>query len=221
MKTNTSSRRKFIIASTIFGMVILSAIVSIVAVLAATTQNVNSSVEVAYRVNDVSATVSAKYARAGAYNNAQDIEAGYYVDAGSKTFNPQDGLTTGTLNFSKPLALDSTHTYVIYEFAFQNNSSSDSYAHLTAIPSTITNMRLSYTAHGEGYMLNRVEDYNSLDFQIFYDQESSTKINDISKVTTIFDSNEERYIYIKAEIIDLNKEADLKGTFAWELNKQR
>ena len=217
MRGNISSKRKLIVASVIVGVVLLGAIISIVAVLAATTQNVNSSVNVTYTVSDVSATVTARYARAGAKSTvSSDTTNKYFVDAGSTTFNAQESTKTGTLNFGNELKLDSTHAYVTYEFGFDNNSTLGFTAKLTAAPATVTNMTLSYYKSA-----TKVEpDSVTADkFTVFYDQISATKVNKVSDVTTGIagGANSVGYIYIRANIVDLNTAAALNGTFSWSL----
>ena len=212
MRGNTSSKRKLIVASVIVGVVLLGAIISIVAVLAATTQNVNSSVNVTYTVSDVSATVTARYARAGAVSTSDSDKTNkYFVDAGEVTFYAQDATRTGNLNFGDELKLASTNAYVTYEFGFDNNSTLGFTAQLTGAPAA-TNMTLAY------YVSDSKVEPNSVDaasFEVFYTKDT----NNISAVKTAVagGNTSVSYVYIRATIVDLNTAAGLSGNFAWSL----
>ena len=206
----TSSKRKFIIASVIVGVVLLGAIISVVAVLAAGTQNLTSQVTVTYTVEDVSATVGVRYA---VKNEA--VQTG-----GSLTFTAdqaeQAGGTgvTDTLTAIGELELSSTNNFVTFEYSFQNNGTLAFDATLTGIPETVNNMTLSWA--------KSTSKTDSLDgvtgFQTFTADTIANVTAEVAGDADVSDdSHPITYIYIRATITDLNVGASLSGNFAWKL----
>jgi len=211
--TGNTSKKKLVVALSVIAVVVVAAIVSVVAVLAAPAQVVNSQVSVSYTVTDVSATVGARYAVA---NSA-------IVDAGEITFTADnDGTVEGSLNFidtdsetpiPENINLTSTNNYVVFEFKFTNNATLAFDATLSAIPTTVTNMVLSYAVKTEA-----VADFDTItDYTVFYDQVNETKVNNVASVTDEVAGSGVSYIYIKAAIDDLNTGANLDGAFSWNL----
>ena len=213
MSANVSSKKKLIIAVTVIGVVLLAAIVSVVAVLAAGQQAVTSQVSVTYSVTDVSATVSARYKVKGAAvvtpdNNEITFTADQQTTTGAINFTDNDDSTTNT---PATIGLSSTGDYVIFEYKFDNNSSKAFNVYLTAVP-TADNMTLTIATSA-----TEVADMEEgLDFTAIDTVQTPTADNATTSVAGGADSVS--YVYIKAKINNLNASASLAGAFGWTLD---
>lgn len=196
------SKKKLIVALSIAGVVLLAAIVSVVAVLAAATQNVTTGVNVTYSVTDVSATVGAKYKIA--------TDTAVASNPATVAFAPADATTTKNLELSD-ISLTSGKTYVTFEYMFKNDAQKAFKVYLKGLP-TATNMNITYATS-----TTAVTDMaDGLTFATCSAVETATASNQIASVDGTIGST--TYVYIKVSIADLTKAASFVGDFAWELN---
>ena len=109
-----NAKRKIIISVCAFALIVVATIVSVIAVLAAQSVTVSSSVNVTYTTREVAGTVTAKYQVAnGSATN---------IGTGSKTYYGTE--TSGTTNLTSSklsiTSLTSTNKYVDFIFTFRN-----------------------------------------------------------------------------------------------------
>lgn len=212
MKGNTS-KRKMIVALAIAAIVVVAAIVSVVVVLAAPQQNVTSNVSVTYAVNDVSATVSARYLVKGGSvvtpdNNSITFTAEQETSTGSINFIDNDDSTTNT---PATIGLSSTSNYVTFEYKFENNADKSFKVYLTGLP-TPTNMNVTIATSA-----TEVADMNTgLTFAAASVVSTPAAANQTASVAS--GDGSVTYVYIRAEINNLNTAASLSGAFAWRLD---
>ena len=114
------NRKRLIITVTSLALVVVAVIAAVVGVLAASQQNVTSTLSVSYQANNVKATVSLEWK----YENDQN----WTTTAGSQTFTATEGTTTKSLNAVNANQLGSKGTngatfdrYVIFKFTIHND----------------------------------------------------------------------------------------------------
>lgn len=197
------SKKKLIVALSIAGVVLLAAIISVVAVLAAGTQNVSSGVTVKYSVTDVAATVGAKY-KVGS-------NAAVASNPATVAFGAAETETTKSLAFADEISLSSTTTYVTFEYMFENDAAKSFKVYLKGMPA-VDNMNVTYATS-----TTAVEDMSSgLSFATLQTVATANATNNIASVGENID--DKVYIYIKAEIADVTKGASFIGDFDWQLD---
>lgn len=109
------SKKKYIIAITSLSLVIVALVGAVVGILAATSVRVTSNLYVAYTpTQDVIGTVTASYLKKG--GNKSQI--------GTKSWGYGDPAGTNAMNVTN-LTIDDTNNYIIFEFLFQNDATSD------------------------------------------------------------------------------------------------
>lgn len=141
-----NAKRKMIIAISAFAMVILATVVAVVAVLAAQSVTIQSSINVTYSVTDVIADVEVYAVKVK--TNASSIT---WDNSNKATYNFGDsysgtGETLTLPTSSYTLAKDEC---VVLKFVFNNNSAKAFTATLTK-PTAVTNVNIYYAASDTG-----------------------------------------------------------------------
>jgi len=201
-KTQMSSSKKVLIASLLVGVLLIGAIVGIVAVFAAQIQNVSSDISVTYVVDGVAAKVSATYATVP--NEGSVTKLSMTGDAGNElTFNSSDAQTEKNLNPGE-ISLTSTTSKVVYEYKFTNIAESAFTVTLTENPIG-DNMNVYYKVSATEIAASAYQ--------------NAATFSDTTKVATqaVVELNRDIYIYIVAEVKDINKSASYNGTMEWTL----
>lgn len=181
------SKKKMIIAVSSFAMIILATVVAIVAVLAAQSVTIQSSINVSYTSSEIAGTVTASYQVKGAATPTLIGEKPYY---GTELGTPTDTLGEGATTIT---GLTKENNYVDFIFTFTNTGSSEYTATLT-VP-TSTNFTASYTVPNAN---------------------GATKLSDTSFKIAGNTTTPVTYV-IRMTISDVSKDANISGTFAWNL----
>lgn len=183
-----SSKKKIIVSISSFAILIMAVVIAVVAVLAAQSITVKSSVNVTYTAKEVAAKVTSKY-KIGDTGTLTNIGSGSISFDGTEdlTNNTQ---TTGTITSSTDLT--STNNYIEFVFTFTNEGDAEYTATLT-LPATVDNFEATYTVPNTA---------------------GATKVTDTSfrlkgKTTTAVEYK------VKFKIKDVSKNAELKGDFQW------
>jgi len=162
------NRKRLIITVTSLALVVVAVIAAVVGVLAATQQNVTSTLSVSYQANNVKATVTLDWK----YQNAGDT----WTSAGSQVFTATEGTTTKTINAVNANALGSKGAngatfdrYVIFRFTIHNDYTAQEGRQVTST--------LSYTAPSGNNLKNVI---------VEWDQSSSDTPADFSFSGTTF-----------------------------------
>lgn len=212
------SRKKLIISISLISSVILMSVVAIIAILAATTQQVNSLIKVKYKATEVSLKASANYYLLNANSVSVDdaynpLANGYpmyeYVN-GNITNNTVISLNPNVtdLKYLAPedIMLDGIRQTVVFEYVFENQSNSVNaliaLSEETNIEDASSNIAIKYYAS-----LTRLTDY--------------TKItnNEYSPRTLMKGEGNKMYVYISASIERLSDDAFLQGDIGWTLSQ--
>lgn len=120
------SKKKLIIALSSFAFVLVAAVVTVVAVLAATTQTINSNVSVSYKAQEIAGTVSAKYQVLNEEEKDMTVDG---TSAGQKTLT-YDGTETNadpakTLIPQGDIVLTRDNNKVVFTYTFTNTGDAD------------------------------------------------------------------------------------------------
>ena len=150
------NRKRLIITVTSLALVVVAVIAAVVGVLAATQQNVTSTLSVSYQANNVKATVALDWK----YQN----DANWTSTAGSQTFTATEGTTTKSLNAVNANQLGSKgeggatfDRYVIFRFTIHNDYTAQEGRQVTST--------LSYTAPSGNNLKNVTVEWDQSDSQ--------------------------------------------------------
>lgn len=210
MKGNTS-KKKMIVALSIAAVVVVAAIVSVVAVFAAPQQNVTSGVTVTYRVNDVYASVSARYAEAAITlgdNGAVTVGKLQTINNLGAMSYKADGTSTGAIT-AATVTLDSNEKRaVIFEYNFTNDGENTFEITKTEDP-TKNNMKVLYSVTTG---VAATDTWATLTW-------TETLSDDIIAAAADAAGNtDEVHIYVMAYVDNLAKAADYTGNINWQLD---
>lgn len=195
MSETTSSKKRLAITITSMCVAVVAVICSIVAIFAATSQTVTTQFKVTYSATNVAATVAAEYklktATAPVSLGSAEIEA----TAGETTYN--------TLSTSKEIDLTTTDTYVIFRYAFTNDSTSKAFNVTLTDGALKENVTLQYAvSHLTG-------EYPAEDDSAWTSDVPSNVRVEVSTSETVKTTV---YIFIKAEITNLANNANYEST---------
>ena len=206
MAKKLNKRAKMIIATTLASVILIGAIISIVIVLAAAQQRIDSNISVNYIVDGVAVRTSATYAVVPTSESETITRTAMKGSLGEDEFeiNVADSQTTTEISPAENITLTSTSKKVVFEYMFENLAESAFSIQLTEKPGSIN--------ISERFVISatrlRAEDYRN---QI---TESNLSPQQLS------DKNSKIYVYIIAEIANLNMAASYIGDFTWVLQKQ-
>lgn len=189
-----SKSKKAIITLSVVSAVILIALVTVVAVWAATSQTVTSQLTVRYSATNVTADVKAEYKLAGATT---------YTTIGSTSFAATDATTSKAVNADE-IALDDTKTSVLFRYTFMNYGGNTITVSLGDTLPTATNMIVTYAkSNAEADPETSALTGNKV---AAFDLGPS----DGTDPTTA-------YVFIKVAISDQSRDANYAGTLTWNL----
>ena len=206
MKQKIGSRNKILIAATLLGVFLIGAIVSIVLVLAANTQNVASNITVSYNAEGVAAKVSANYAIVPVDTTAAVSKTAMTTSGGGEeiVFNLSTSESTETIAPSENIVLNPQNQTVVFEYVFENLADTAFSLSLSQRP-TGTNMTEKFLVTGVAL--------DSSDY--------ASAITGTSLATQAVTYNGQKvYVYIMASVTNENLTASYNGGFAWNMVAQ-
>lgn len=184
------SKKKYIIAITSLSLVIVALVGAVVGILAATSVTVTSNLYVAYTpTKDVIGTVTASYLKKGGNKN----------QIGTKSWGYRDPAGTNAMNVTN-LTIDDTNNYIIFEFLFQNDATSDNkqskYMKVTETGSPASSLTVA-----KKYSNSALTTLSDTEFNNLQDKTNSVLKNIVNGTPA--------YIYIRVSI----KTAGVPGTW--------
>jgi len=200
------SKTRIIVAAVLSVVLLVGAIISIVAVLAAQTQNISSNITIGYTVDGVGAKVSAKYGIIPD-NSASATLTAMTTSDGNTTellFKVSDSQTQGALTPNGDISLtQEAGTSVIFEYRFENMAEMPFAIGLeTRETGTTKNI-------AEKYYFSRTElptsEYGRVEYENFAVQ--------------ALDYKEVIYIYIKVSVENINHSAAYNKSYNWEIHQ--
>jgi len=206
MKQKISSRNKILIAAILLGIFLVGAIVSIVLVLAASTQNVSSNIRIAYIADGVGAKIKANYAIVPQDITLDVSKTSMKTTAGSEeiVFNISNNQKIEEIAPEGDIVLNPQNQTIVFEYVFENIAESAFSLELTAEP-TAVNMTETY------YVSNAPLDENAYQTRI-------TKTSLEPQSMTYY--GQKLYVYIMAKVTNENLTASYDGGFVWNMQSQ-
>ena len=192
------TKTKLIVALSSLCSVLAIGIVMMGIAWAATTQTIQSTINITYTVSDVIVSVSANK-----YFSSNTPTAFTGGTNGTLTFSATDASSTGVLS-TTDTALSSSNDYVIYEYVFTNGGSNALSASL-AIGST-TNLTTYVIAPTTTRKTSIYTGFTPSD----YTASSSISATNIAGGATA-------YAYVAMKVTDNSANASFSGTFTWTL----
>ncbi len=188
-----SSKKKMIIAICAFALVVVATIVSVVAVLAAQSVTINSTINVQYTSNEVAAKVTAHYQVAnGTRTKMGGDDNGMITFYGTETGAEATQSMTGESGLTIS-GLTSENNYIDFIFTFTNDGDAEYTATLT-LPNDVEN------------------------FGITYPTKPDTMVGGSDVSFTVPGNTTDAVTYtIRYTITTISNDAHIKGTFAWVL----
>ena len=203
MKQKVSSKKKTLIAASLLGIFLVGAIVSIVLVLAASTQNVASNITVSYNTEGVAAKVSANYAVVPLDTSATVTKTAMTTSGGGQeiVFNLSTNESTESISPTGDIILDPQNQKVVFEYVFESLADTSFSLELSQRP---TGINMTETYYVSGRQLSAGE-YRTR----------------ISKTTlapqAITSLGQKVYVYIMASVTNENLTASYNGGFVWNM----
>ncbi len=192
------SRKRLIIGSIMFGLIILGALVSVVFVLAAQLQNVSSNVQVTYQSSEVGGRIEFSYARKGeAFSAAKVAEFD-----GSETTS-----SGGELSPDAAISLSSSQDYAVFRYKITGYAENGFYVSLEYKDMLEVDKNLSIS-----YALSVSELAFFDNFTNAVSVGTITKNNHYGDEATI-------YLYVKVAIKSLNFNMSYDGDFNLVLSR--
>jgi len=207
MKNSTSkSKARIIIAAVLAAVLLVGAIVSIVIVLAAQTQNIQTNISINYVVDGVGAKASATYAMVPDDTTAQITRVSMTSGGAEEVaFNVNDGETDAQIAPTDNLTFENGKTKIVFEYMFENTAETAFSVELIETPATKTNMSERYLVSGTRLSVN---DYRN-------------KItNETLPAQAVTEMGSKIYVYVSAYVTNVNKGAKYEGQFTWALMSQ-
>ncbi len=199
-----NSKKKFVITISSLVAVIAIAVVTIVAVFAASNAGVNQTLTVRYTATDVSATVKANYI-VGTTSTAMLTEDG----AEELVFRPTDEEGGSLSPEAENIPLDTKTNSVVFEYIFTNDSNSiDVAIDLDTTGFSVTNMNIGYA-----YSYSKITDTANMPLA---DSFEPMMILGEAKEEGAFET---LYVYVKATIANLANDASFEGNMDFALTK--
>ncbi len=192
-----TNNKKLLITIIVLSIVLLVSALSMVIVLVATTQTATSAVNIKFVGTGVNVRLSA---------NAYLGDTTYtFMNGDSTTLEITPTSTTGSLNLTDNTALDADNRYIVYEYTFQNlSTTNDAKITLAGLPGTQTNVNLGYASS-----FAKATDPDSIDFV-----ETNTPVLLPAYTQT---ARNYVYVYVKASIDNMLHDSALNGEFVWEM----
>ena len=186
-----NSKKKLIIAFSAFALIVISGIISVVAVLAAQNVTIKSNISVTYTSHEVAGVVTAHYqVKNGTKTKLGGDTNGAVSFDGSETGDDAtEDMTNVTIT-----GLSSANNYIDFIFTFTNAGSAAYTATLTA-PTTVTNFTTSVTKP-TGASVSNVGDY---------------------KFTLAGNTTTPVTYTIRYTITEVAKNSSINGNFSWSL----
>ena len=202
LNSKKSNKSKIIVASILAAVILVAALVSVVMVLAAGIQNVQSYVNVSYTVEDVAAKVSATYAAVPTAESETITKVAMTGGTnGELTFNAgdaNDASVARTLT-ADAITLSSTTKRVVFEYKFKN------------IAESAINITLAETPQPDNMNVWYYVSESEVNVSAYRNNYIQTTLG----VQSLEAKNEEVYVYIIVEIRDLNTQASYSGDIEW------
>ena len=197
-------RTKILISAILLGVFLIGAIVSIVLVLAASTQNVASNITVSYNAEGVAAKVSANYAVVP--NSGAATKTAMTTSGGGQeiVFNLSTSESTETIAPSENIVLNPQNQTVVFEYVFENLADTAFSLSLSQRP-TGTNMTEKFLVTGV-----------ALDPSDYASAITGTSL--ATQAVTYL--GQKVYVYIMASVANENLTASYNGGFEWDLVSQ-
>jgi len=202
----SKKRTKILISAILLGVFLIGAVVSIVLVLAASTQNVTSNITVSYVADGVGAKVSSSYAIVPTSASASITRTAMTTSSGAEevTFSVAESETEKALAPAEDIVLSSSALKVVFEYVFENTAETAFSIELIDRP-TGTNMTETYYVSGTRLSES---DYRTDITETSLSPQAVTSLG--QKV----------YVYIMASVTNENLSAGYNGGFNWKLNQQ-
>ena len=202
----SKKRTKILISAILLGVFLIGAVVSIVLVLAASTQNVTSNITVSYVADGVGAKVSSSYAIVPTSASASITRTAMTTSSGAEevTFSVAESETEKALAPAGDITLSTSALKVVFEYVFENTAETAFSIELIDRP-TGTNMTETYYVSGTRLSES---DYRTDITETSLSPQAVTSLG--QKV----------YVYIMASVINENLSAGYNGGFNWKLNQQ-
>ncbi len=197
--TKLSSSKKILLASLLIGVLIIGAVVTVVLVLAASTQNVASNVQVTYKATEVGGTIEFSQMKAGESFSA----------AKSVTFDGSETTTnSGDLSPDAAIELSSSQNYAVFRYKITGYSDEGFYVSLEYkdMQEADKNTAVSYTVSS-----SEISDYENL-----------TKTVPVGTITknNNYANGETTYIYVRVKIANLNEGMAYSGAYTLVLSRE-
>ncbi len=196
---------KIILAMVLACVLLVGAVVSLVIVLAAANQNVNSSISVSYIVDGVGAKASAKYAVVSRDNAVAVSKVS--MTSGNATeieFGVSETETTKSLVPAGEIVLGSMSPKVVFEYAFTNTTEGAFTVALSDLETTATVENINIGYHVSSRELLASEFRNDFLTTAFETQ-------------AVVERGKTMYVYLSFEVADLTRSARFEGKIEWTL----
>ncbi len=201
-------RKKTIIAACSMVFVCLIAIVSVVAILAASSATIRTKVEVTYTSTIVSGNYKFSYKNAG-----DDWQHGSVVDVSSSGENPN--YDTLSLN-DEIIWFDENSQYFIMRWEIQNTNTEGNRTVIATLDYVDTVAEGSTETSDDENLIITV--YYAIDDDIENESEISGQPGADHYVTgAVIEPNQKLYVYVKIQIDEIKKDACFSGDFTWTL----
>jgi len=204
-----TSKKKLVISLSVAAAVLVAAIIAIVAVFAAASQTLTSSIKVTYTAGkNVAGTASASYKLSGEGATSVDMDTNGSTENGDKviTFNAIGEKQTQSLLTQGDISLDSDNVYVEFTYVFTNTGAYDYTAQISLLDKDATpaseakveNLKVEYQAGVDG-----------------------TYLENANALTVEAGDEEATFIYkVRISIANDAKDAAFEGVFSWDLEAQ-
>ncbi len=196
-KKKLSLNQKIVLSTALAIMLVATAVISLVLVLAANNQKVDSAILVTYQATEVSGDIEFAYR----------IAEREYVDVGSAHFDGSETTTTGEINIADNIPLSSQERYAIFRYKIKGHSDGG------------FNVSLEYTDKDAIDKNNKIE-YVVSDSEItdFSSLSLAAPVGTITKNNHRAD-NATVWVYVKVSIADLTANMNYDGAYNLVLSR--
>lgn len=198
----TKSKRKLLISMLVAMFVIVSVVAVVTLVLAATQQNISTTLSINYETKDIDGSVLVQWKKGdnGTFTTLAPTgaDSNHIGTNNELIFKATDTSAPGSFSFPEDMELDRENPYLLIKYTYTNTGSRLYVAQLIPNLTAQNNIKIEYSTDGTTYasteyavVLQGVED------------ESSTPIS--------------RSYYIKLSVENKSQNAKLEGSFYWDL----
>lgn len=230
------NKSKLTLTITAMALVTMIAVVSIIAVFAARTQNFSSNVSVKYTATQIAGKVSAKYYVGPTDTSGTDMTTTGKADGATElVFRPGDKqLSENTLNPQGDIVLDIEDTsanipdksFVVFEYRFQNglNDETVDTSYMAKLTAKGVSDNIAITVKESN---SKITDFSEINGKLsgmdYYNENNLDTIgkcafNDLAYQLAVGETSDYSYFYIKAEIENFAIDSTFSGSFNWELS---